>query len=142
MISSDFKKQEVSILHLKNYHFALKMENTTETNTSFTPNPLTVLQIALGVFCFAFALIGIVSNIAMILIFKQKDLKIRFNCLIILRAVFDLITIICYLMTAMLYFIGSTGPFCWFVCACAFNCSAFTMTNIALERYLVLCKEK
>merc|ERR1712012_205096 len=42
----------------------------------------------------------------------------------------------------MLYFIGYTGPFPWFGCACAFNCSAFTMTNIALERYLVLCKDK
>ena len=118
------------------------MENTTETNTSSTPNPLNVLQIALGVFCFAFALIGIVSNIALILTFKQKDLKIRFNCLIILRAVFDLITIFCYLVTALMYFIGFTWQLSWFVCACAFNCSALTMTNIALERYLVLCKNK
>ena len=118
------------------------MENTTETNTSFTPNPLNVLQIALGVFCFAFAFIGIVSNIVMIHIFIQKNAMHRFNSLIILHAVFDLITIFCYLMTAILYFIGYTGPYSWFVCACAFNCSAFTMTNIALERYLVLCKDK
>ena len=105
-------------------------------------NPLNPLQLTLLGFCFVLGLAGIVSNIAMILNFKQKDLKIRFNSLIILCAVFDLITICTFVLTVMSYFIKAPVAIFLFVDDVAFNCSAFTMTTITLERYLVLCKNK
>ena len=117
-------------------------ENKNRIMESSESNSFNVLQIALMVLCFIFALIGVFSNIAMIHIFKQKDLKVRFNCLIIVRAVFDLITICCFLFTGLMYLIKVEMAPWMFLCACAFNCSAFTMTTIALERYLVLCKNK
>ena len=105
-------------------------------------NPLNPLQLTLLGICFVFVLIGIVSNIAMILNFKQKDLKIRFNSLIILCAIFDLTTICTFVLTVISYFTKAPVAIFLFVDDVAFNCSAFTMTTITLERYLVLCKNK
>ena len=45
----------------------------------------TVQKAGLGIF-FTFALIGIVSNTAMIQVYKKKDLKVRFNCLMLALA--------------------------------------------------------
>ena len=105
-------------------------------------NPLDPLQLTLLGFCFVFVLVGIVSNIAMILNFKKKDLTIRFNSLIILCAVFDLITICTFALTTSSYFIKGPVVIFLFVFNLAFNCSVLTMTTITLERYLVLCKNK
>ena len=105
-------------------------------------NPLNPLQLTLLGICFVFVLIGIVSNIAMILNFKQKDLKIRFNSLIILSAIFDLTTICTFVLTFISYITKAPVAIFLFVDDVAFNCSAFTMTTITLERYLVLCKNK
>ena len=119
------------------------MNNTTE-ETSFN-----AAQWIMFVICLAFALVGIVSNIALILTLKQKDMKIRFNCLMILRAVFDLTTFFTFILAAISYFVFheqvdnhvlESIPL--FLDSVAFNCSAFTMITIALERYLVLCKNK
>ena len=120
------------------------MNNTTE-ETSFN-----AVQWIMFVICLAFALVGIVSNIALILTLKQKDMKIRFNCLMILRAVFDLTTCFTFILAAISYFVFheqdehnhvlESIPL--FLDSIAFNCSAFTMITIALERYLVLCKNK
>ena len=123
------------------------MNNTTEE-----PSSLNTAQWVMSVICLAYALVGIVSNIALILTLKQKDMKIRFNCLMILRAVFDLTTCFTFILAAISYFVFheqdehnqnhvlESIPL--FLDSIAFNCSAFTMITIALERYLVLCKDK
>ena len=123
----------LSQLKWKISDFELKMEEN---------NPLDPLQLTLTGFCSVFVLVDIVSNIAMILNFKQKDLKIRFNSLIILCAVFDLISICTFTLPPMSYFIKAHAAIFSFVFNVGFNCSAFTMITISLERYLVLCKNK
>ena len=131
--SSKFPNLLSKLKRIVSADFELKMEGE---------NPLNPLQLTLTGFCFVFVLVGIVSNIAMILNFKQKDLTIRFNSLIILCAVFDLITICTFALTTSSYFIKGPVVIFLFVFNVAFNCSALTMTTIALERYLVLCKNK
>ena len=113
----------LSQLKWKISDYELKMEEN---------NPLNPVQLTLLGFCFVFVLVGIVSNIAMILNFKKKDLTIRFNSLIILCAVFDLITICTFVLTVMSYFIKAPVAIFLFVDDVAFNCSAFTMTTITL----------
>ena len=105
-------------------------------------NPLNPLQLTLLGICFVFVLIGIVSNIAMILNFKQKDLKIGFNSLIILCAIFDLTTICTFILNVMAFYIQAPLAIFLFVDYTALYCSSFTMITISLERYLVLCKNK
>ena len=105
-------------------------------------NPLNPLQLTLLGFCFVFVLTGIVSNIAMILEFKQKDLKIRFNSLIILCAVFYLTTICTFILNVVAYYTQAPLAIFLFVDYIALYCSSFTMITISLERYLVLCKNK
>ena len=119
------------------------MNNTTE-ETSFN-----AAQWIMFVICLAFALVGIVSNIALILTLKQKDMKIRFNCLMILRAVFDLTTFFTFILAAISYFVfheqddhNVLESIPLFLDSIAFHCSTFTMITIALKRYRVLGKEK
>ena len=99
----------------------------------------TVQKAGLGIF-FTFALIGIVSNTAMIQVYKKKDLKVRFNCLMLALAVFDLLTILLFILTAILQVVIGPNAILLFVDGASFLCSAYTMTLIALERYLALCR--
>ena len=99
----------------------------------------TVQKTGLGIF-FTFALIGIVSNTAMIQVYKKKDLKVRFNCLMLALAVFDLLTILLFILTAILQVVIGPNAILLFVDGASFLCSAYTMTLIALERYLALCR--
>ena len=99
----------------------------------------TVQKAGLGIF-FTFALIGIVSNTAMIQVYKKKDLKVRFNCLMLALAVFDLLTILLFILTAILQVAIGPNAILLFVDGASFLCSAYTMTLIALERYLALCR--
>ena len=94
--------------------------------------------------CFClFALFGIVSNLALLLIYKSKDLSIRFNCLMLLLAIFDMVTMFMYLLT--LTIAVSIGPekldILLYFDSCCISCSVYTITAIALERFLVLCKQ-
>ena len=93
----------------------------------------------LGIF-FSFALIGIISNIALIVIYKQKDLKVRFNCLMLSLAVFDLMTILAFALTAIVELAVGTNTVLPFLSGALLNCSAYTMTAIAIEQYLLLCR--
>ena len=99
----------------------------------------TVQKAGLGIF-FTFALIGIASNTAMIQVYKKKDLKVRFNCLMLSLAVFDLLTILLFILTAILQVAVGPNAILLFVDGASFLCSAYTMTLIALERYLALCR--
>ena len=93
----------------------------------------------LGIF-FSLALIGIISNIALIVIYKQKDLKVRFNCLMLSLAVFDLMTILAFALTAIVELAVGTNTVLPFLSGALLNCSAYTMTAIAIEQYLLLCR--
>ena len=101
-----------------------------------------VEQILASCFCL-FALIGIVSNLALLLIYKKKDLSIRFNCLMLLLATFDMVTMFMYLLTLILAVL--IGPdeldILLYFDSCCISCSVYTITTIALERFLVLCKQ-
>ena len=131
-----YRKSHFFLLNLK-----FKMNNTTEE-----PSSLNTAQWVMSVICLAYALIGIVSNIVFILTLKQKDTKIRFNCLMILRAMFDLTTFFTFICNAISYIAihehNVLESMILFLDSVAFNCSAFTMITIALERYLVLCMNK
>ena len=102
---------------------------------------LTELILA-GCFCL-FALIGIITNFALLLIYKKKDLSTRFNCLMLLLASLDMVTMFMYLLTLVLA--GTIGPdkldVLLYFDSGFISCSVYTITAIAFERYLVLCRQ-
>ena len=84
--------------------------------------------------------LGFIGNIALIVIFSKKDLKLKFNGLIITLAVFDLVYMITQMTQSMLFYLserdyayGLTG-----LTHVAFSCSAFTAIAISLERYILI----
>ena len=114
------------------------MNNTTSTENDSLNTP----QLILTSLCFVFDLVGIISNIALIYIFKQKDLKVRFNCLMIFRAMFDLARLISFIVNAIMIIFEVPVVVVVFLDGVAYNCSAYTMITIALERYRIICKQK
>ena len=95
-------------------------------------------QILASCFCL-FALIGIVSNLALLLIYKKKDLSIRFNCLMLLLATFDMVTMFMYYLLTLILAV-LIGPdqldILLYFDSCCISCSVYTITAIALERFL------
>ena len=89
--------------------------------------------------------LGLIGNIALIVIFSKKDLKLRFNGLIIILAVFDLVYMTTRLTWSMIFYldleldekfkINTMG----FLEQVAFSCSAYTAIAISLERYILIC---
>ena len=115
----------------------LKMAaNTTETSS------LDTSQLILTTFCFIFDFVGIISNVALIHIFKQKDLKVRFNCLMILLTAFDLAKLFSFDVNALLYFLEVDAKALRFLDHLVFNCSTYTMMAMALERFRWICRQK
>ena len=113
-----------------------------QTNADNPPIGIGVVQkIGVGLFL-SFALIGIISNICLCQIYRKKDLKLRFNCLMLSLALFDLVTILLFVLTAILQLAYGPNAILLFVDGAFLNCSAYTMTVIALERYLALCCDK
>ena len=121
------------------------MECTGKTNTNSTfCNPSIETKWAVGTINVLLTILGTFCNIALILIFKQKDLKSTFNSLMILQATFDLSYIWIFGLNALIYameleqIITST----LFMVGWAWNCCAFTKMAISMERFLVLCKNR
>ena len=123
--------------------------NTTEfSNTTPTDGDDTVssgidaVQLTGKVLFFIFTAIGLASNIALIRIYKKKDLTLRFNKLMLTLASFDLTTIAFFTLTAILQLtIGHDLNFIFlYLDGSLVICSAYTMVAIALDRYLTLCK--
>ena len=110
--------------------------NTTETSS------LDTSQLILTTFCFIFDFVGIISNVALIHIFKQKDLKVRFNCLMILLTAFDLAKLISFDVNALLYFLKVDAKALRFLDHLVFNCSTYTMMTMAFERFRWICRQK
>ena len=88
--------------------------------------------------------LGLIGNIALIVIFSKKDLKLRFNGLIILLAVFDLVYMTTRLTWSMIFYLDlqlDSEKYLTMVVLTevAFSCSAFTAIAISLERYILIC---
>ena len=107
--------------------------------------PFQVLQSAwnIGIQWTIFPL-GLIGNIALIVIFSKKDLKLRFNGLIIILAVFDLVYMTTRLTWSMIFYLDlqlDSEKYLTMVALTevAFSCSAFTAIAISLERYILIC---
>ena len=88
--------------------------------------------------------LGFIGNIALIVIFSKKDLKLRFNGLIITLAVFDLVYMTTRLTWSMIFYLDlqlDSEKYLTMVVLTevAFSCSAFTAIAISLERYILIC---
>ena len=127
------------------------INNTKELSNSTPENELSgidVAQLVGKVLYFLFCVIGFVSNITLIRIYKKKDLSVRFNSLMLILAIIDLATIILFILNGIANFEWQLftvrhylGPE---VCAVLLylsvvliNSSAYTMAAIALDRYLI-----
>ena len=88
--------------------------------------------------------LGLIGNIALIVIFSKKDLKLRFDSLIITLAVFDLVYMTTQLTISMIFYsnlnleLYSEKRILVILKKVAFSCSAFTAIAISLERYLLI----
>ena len=124
------------------------MNNTTEYSNLTTseddtvPTGIDAVQLIGIVLFFTFTVIGLASNIALIGIYKKKDLTLRFNSLMLTLAFFDLTTIVFFILTAILQLtIGhELNLVLLYLDGSLIICSAYTMVAIALDRYLSLCK--
>ena len=90
----------------------------------------------------SFAVAGIAGNIAMVITYKKKNLKIRFDCLMLLLAIVDLMFLLLLINTLVLAVILGNIPWLFFLVECVFSGSVYTTTVISLERYLLLCRDK
>ena len=88
--------------------------------------------------------LGLIGNITLIVIFSRKDLKLRFNGLIIKLAVFDLVYMTSELTWSMIDYLNvelddEIHLTVVVLTHVAFSCSAFTAIAISLERYILIC---
>ena len=126
------------------------INNTKTISNSTTEDDLSdidVAQIAGKGLFFLFAMIGLMSNIALIRIYKRKDSSLRFNNLMLILAMFDLATITLFLVTGIIQFsIGNSMPvfnaILLYVDVSVAVCSGYTMIAVALDRYLIFCKDR
>ena len=123
------------------------MSNTTEFSNqnmtdTFPESGIDALLLTGIVLFFTFTAIGLASNIAMIGIYKKKDLTRSFNSLMLTLASFDLATIAFFILTAIVQLtIGHDfNRILLYLDGSLVICSAYTMVAIALDRYLSLCR--
>ena len=90
--------------------------------------------------------LGLIGNIALIVIFSKKDLKLRFNGLIIKLAVFDLVYVTTQLTLSMINYLDikdtayiDIRSILGAMNEVAFSCSALTAVAISFERYALIC---
>ena len=88
-----------------------------------------------------FAAFGIGGNIALIRNYKAKNLKVRFNCLMLFLAICDLSFLIIIILALIAVEIVGEVHFLHWLCEVFFACSVYTTTAITLERYVVFCKD-
>ena len=88
-----------------------------------------------------FAAFGIGGNIALIRNYKTKNLKVRFNCLMLFLAICDLTYLISIMVVLIVVETVGEVHFLHWLCEVFFCCSVYTTTAITLERYLVFCKD-
>ena len=84
---------------------------------------------------------GLIGNIALIAIFRKKDLRLRFNSLMLTLAIFDLIYLCMQITQSMAVYLKE-----WKLVHkmkvfsnTAFSLSSFTAIAISIERYCKVC---
>ena len=97
-------------------------------------------------------LFGIIGNIGLIVVYRKKPLKVRFNALMLMLAIFDLIFILTVLLGVpigfTIIFKGSKNMFwsylhiSYYFNQVAFTGSILTTIAVAAERFLMVCKGK
>ena len=96
-------------------------------------------------------LFGIIGNIGLIVVYRKKPLKVRFNALMLTLAIFDLIFILTVLLGVPIgiYIIFSSRNMFWpylhtsyYFNQVAFTGSILTTIAVAAERFLMVCKGK
>ena len=94
-------------------------------------------------------LFGIIGNIGLIVVYRKKPLKVRFNALMLMLATFDLLFILTVPAVAILgIWTFEVRHLFWplhvtyYFNQVAFSGSILTTIAMALERYLMVCKGK
>ena len=118
------------------------MKYSKVTNSTDQANGFGTVEMIFAGILVSFACVGIVGNIIMINTYKKKNLEIRFDCLMLLLAIIDLLFLTLLVTTLVLAVqIGNT-PWLFFAVECVFSGSVYTITTISMERYLLLCRNK
>ena len=85
---------------------------------------------------------GLIGNVALIAIFRKKDLRLRFNSLMLTLAIFDLIYLCMQITQSMAMYLKE-----WKLVHkmevfsnTAFSLSSFTAIAISIERYCKVCR--
>ena len=114
--------------------------------TTYDAEVPTALNVVFYVFCtikaFAF-LLGLYGNVCLINIYRKKDLKIRFNALMLLLACCANTCLTLHLICWICSFISGASKLKWalyFISEFPFRGIIYSTVAVTIERYLVLCK--
>ena len=89
-------------------------------------------------------LLGVYGNVCLINLYRKKDLKIRFNALMLLLACSANACLTIHLIWFICVFIPGAGKVKWalyFISEFPFHGIIYCTVAVTVERYLVLCKE-
>ena len=97
--------------------------------------------------CCIISIFGLLGNLALFGIYVRKDRKVRFNSLMLLITSFDFFFIVCGVAKVVIGLTESSEDkilvkVIIFLYQFTFTGSVYTTTLVAIERYLILCKEK
>ena len=104
-------------------------------------------KLAFKIVCCIISLFGLLGNLALVVIYVRKDRKVRFNSLMLLIMTFDSFFIVCGVANMVIELTESSEDkilvkVITFLYHFTFTGSVSTTTLVAIERYLILCKEK
>ena len=114
--------------------------NHNNSNDTDIKNGLDSSQMFFAGILVVLAVFGIGGNIALIRNYQAKNLKVRFNCLMLFLAICDLTYLISIMVVLIVVETVGEVHFLHWLCEVFFCCSVYTTTAITLERYLVFCK--
>ena len=119
------------------------MDNTNHNNAtdSDVENGLDSSQMFFAGILVVLAAFGIGGNIALIRNYQAKNLKVRFNCLMLFLAICDLAYLISIIVVLIVVETVGEVHFLHWLFEVFFACSVHTTTAITLERYLLFCKD-
>ena len=115
--------------------------NHNNSNDTDIKNGLDSNQMFFAGILVVLAAFGIGGNIALIRNYLAKNLKVRFNCLMLFLAICDLTYLISIMVVLIVVETVGEVHFLHWLCEVFFACSVYTTTAITLERYLVFCKD-